>query len=88
MRILAECVAQHPKAAWRVAELAGDFSGGALVDEVGPKRLVLPVGGVRGFEEDALEKCYVNSLTHKHIATLSIDKMKCKNFLTNSKFPL
>lgn len=81
LRILAKLVAQDPKAAWCVAELVGDLSGGTLVDEVGPKRLVLPVGGVRGCEEGALEECYVNTLTHEHIITLSIYEMKCKHSL-------
>lgn len=87
LRILAELVAQDPKAAWCVAELLGDLHGGALVDEVGPKRLVLPVGGACGIEEGALEECYVNTLTHEHISTLSTNEMKCKNFLTERCFP-
>ena len=56
-RVGAEVVAEHSEAARRVAEARGHLFGGRLVDEEGPQRLVLAVGGVGRLEEHPLQFC-------------------------------
>ena len=48
----AELMAQDAEAPGGVAEAFGGFGGGEVIDEVGSKSLVLPVGRVFGREEN------------------------------------
>jgi hypothetical protein len=50
---VAEVVAEDPKAAGAVAELAGDLMGGATLYEVGTQGLVLALAGARGLQEES-----------------------------------
>ena len=53
--ILAELVDEDAEAPWGVAEAASGLGTGEAIDEEGAEGLVLTVGGVGGFEEDAGE---------------------------------
>ena len=50
--IAPEVMAENLKGPGRIAEVAGDFSRGALLDEVSAKRLVLALLGRGGLEEE------------------------------------
>ena len=52
----AKLTAEHPKGAWGIAEAAGDFARGQLLDEIGAEGFVLAVGGVFRLKEDAGER--------------------------------
>jgi len=47
----AELMDEDPKATRRVPKPAGRLCGGKPVDEEGPEGFILPVGGLRGFQE-------------------------------------
>ena len=52
-RAVAEPVDQDAEAAWGVSELFGGLGTGESLDEEGSEGLVLPVGGVGRFQEEA-----------------------------------
>jgi hypothetical protein len=56
---LAKAVAEHAEAIGGVAEAVGDLGGREALDEIGAQGLVLPVGGVGGYEEDTREVRYL-----------------------------
>jgi hypothetical protein len=51
MGIATELMTEHPEGSWRVAELGGYPVGGLAFDEIGSQSFILPLLGVRGFEE-------------------------------------
>lgn len=53
--ILAKLVDQDAEAPWGIAEAAGGLFTGQSLDEIGAKGLVLTMGGVGGFKEEAGE---------------------------------
>ena len=55
--ILAELMDEDAKAARGVTEAVSDFGAREPVDDKGPEGLVLAMGGVGGFEENAGEVC-------------------------------
>ena len=52
MGITAELMAQDPEGSWGVPELGSHRVGGVVVDEIGPHGFILPLLGVRRFEEE------------------------------------
>jgi len=52
-RVVAESMDQDPEASWRVAKSLGGLGTGESLDEKGSQGLVLPVGGVGWFQEEA-----------------------------------
>jgi hypothetical protein len=44
---------EDPKATWGVSEALGGFDSGQPIDEKGAESLILAVGRIGGFEEDA-----------------------------------
>src|SRR5207247_6544461 len=69
--LLAELVAEDPKAARGVVEAGRDVLGGELVDEVGAQSFVLAVSWVVRAEKGAGESCYLFRYAVRHIATIS-----------------
>lgn len=59
MRFAAEVVAQDVEGSHAVAEVEGDFFGGAFVDEIGPESLVHALIGIMGFKGEATAMAYV-----------------------------
>jgi hypothetical protein len=70
LRVLAELVAEHAETPGGIAKALGDLLRGETLNKVSPECLVLPMGGVGRFEEDALQLCKRFSCTGKHRATL------------------
>ena len=52
MGIATELMAQDPEGSWGVTEFGSHRVGGPVIDEVGPHGFILPLPGVRGFEEE------------------------------------
>ena len=57
MGIATEMMAKHSEGLWRVSELGGHHVGGLVFDEIGPQGLILPLLGVRRFEEKPPALC-------------------------------
>jgi len=57
MGIPAEVVTEHPEGSRGVAEIGGYLVGGFVFDEIGSQSFILPLLGLRGFEEKASAFC-------------------------------
>lgn len=57
MGVLSKLMTKDPEASLRVPEASSRLGRGEAFDEIGPERLVLPVSGIGGFEEDPGEVC-------------------------------
>ena len=68
--VLAERVASHAETTGRIAQALGDLMRGEARNNLGTERLVLPMGWISRFEEDARELCKLVSFTVKQSATL------------------
>jgi len=55
--VAAEMMAKDSEGLWRVSELGSHHIGGLVFDEIGPQCLILPLLGLRGFEENASAFC-------------------------------
>jgi hypothetical protein len=51
MGVTAEVMTEHPEGSWGVTELGGYDVGGLVFDEISSQGLILPLLGLRGFEE-------------------------------------
>src|SRR3990172_1046627 len=69
--IAAEGVAEHAETAGRVAETPGHVRRALLLDEIGAQRLVLPMGRIRGLQEDPGESRYLFPWSDRHTTTIS-----------------
>jgi len=70
LRMVAELVAPHTKTAGRRAETLSHLLGGEALNEGGASRLVLPLGRMGWFEEDALKLCKLFGWPVQQNATL------------------
>jgi len=55
--IAAEIMTEHPEGSWGVAELGGYGVGGLVFDEISSQGLILPLLGLRRFEEKLFAFC-------------------------------
>lgn len=70
MRILAKLMTQNPEASRGIAEPPSGLGRRHPLDEIGPQRLVLSVGGVGRLQENAGEiRCFI-SWIYRHISTI------------------
>ena len=68
--VVAELVAEHAETPGGIAKPLGNLLRGQALNKVRSECLVLPMGGVGRFQEDALQLCKGVSYMYKHRATL------------------
>ncbi len=71
LRVAPKLVGQLVEAAHGVSETTSDFGGGALLDEISPQSLVLPLGRVLWSEEDLGQIHLANSYLKSSASTVS-----------------
>ena len=57
MGIAAKVMTEDPEGSWRVSEFCSHHVGGLVFDEIGSEGFILPLLGVRGFEEKLPASC-------------------------------
>jgi hypothetical protein len=57
MGIAAKVMTEDPEGSWRVSEFGSHHVGGLVFDEIGSEGFILPLLGVRGFEEKLPASC-------------------------------